>query len=158
MYKLTKEIFVDTSMEHAWNFISNPANLNKITPDHMDFEIISELPDVIAEGMLLEYRMKIPLLGTQPWLSELKHIVSGHSFVDEQRVGPYKLWIHYHGIVPTESGVKFVDRVIYEVPFGVFGKLAHALFIRKTLERVFAFREISLQSLLPRTEKTKPND
>lgn len=148
IYKLNKETVVDTTLERAWNFISNPANLNLITPDDMRFTIVTELPDQMVEGILVEYRVRIPFIGTQPWLSELKHIVPGQSFVDVQLSGPYKLWHHYHSIEETGGKVRFVDRIIYEVPYGFIGQIAHALFIRKTLERIFSHREARLQELL----------
>ncbi|MDF7826825.1 SRPBCC family protein [Pontiellaceae bacterium B12227] len=148
MYTLHKEIIVDTTLQEAWDFIRNPANLNLITPDDMAFEILTELPEEMTEGMLVEYRVNIPVLGKQPWLSELKHIVPQSSFVDEQKIGPYKLWYHYHGIEACEGGVLFTDHVVYEVPFGFLGKLAHSLFIGKTLERIFSFREKQFAHLL----------
>ncbi|MDZ8119317.1 SRPBCC family protein [Pontiella agarivorans] len=148
MYTLYKETTVSTTMKEAWNFIRSPANLNHITPDDMAFEIVSDLPDQMTEGMLVEYRVQLPLFGKTPWLSELKHIVPGTSFVDEQKIGPYKLWYHYHEIRPVKQGVMFIDRVTYEVPFGPVGRLAHALFIRRTLDRIFAFREVRLRELL----------
>ncbi len=148
MYTLYKETLVETTMEKAWDFIRSPANLNLITPDDMAFEIITDLPDEMTEGMLVQYNVQLPLLGKQPWLSELKHIVPGKSFVDEQKVGPYKLWYHYHEIRPEKGRVLFIDRVTYEVPFGLLGKLVHALFIGKTLERIFKFRETRFNDLL----------
>lgn len=148
MYTLHKETFVKTSMETAWEFIRNPANLNLITPDDMAFEIITELPEDMIEGMLVEYRVKIPVMGMRPWLSELKNIIPGRSFVDEQKIGPYKLWHHYHAIEPADNGVLFTDHVVYEVPFGFIGKWAHSLFIGKTLERIFTYREERLDELL----------
>ncbi|MDF7809386.1 SRPBCC family protein [Pontiellaceae bacterium B12219] len=148
MYTLHKETVVNTTLEKAWDFIRNPANLNLITPDDMAFEILTELPEEMTEGMLVEYRVQIPILGKQPWLSELKHIVPRSSFVDEQKIGPYKLWYHYHGIAPCPEGVRFIDHIVYEVPFGIFGKLAHKLFIGKTLERIFSFREERFKTLL----------
>jgi ligand-binding SRPBCC domain-containing protein len=148
MYTLHKETVVNTTLENAWDFIRNPENLNKITPDDMAFEIMTDIPDEMTEGMLVEYRVNIPMLGKQPWLSELKHIVPLSSFVDEQKIGPYKLWYHFHGIEACPEGVLFTDRVTYEVPFGIFGKLAHALFIRRTLERIFKYRESRFGALL----------
>ncbi|NNJ71105.1 MAG: SRPBCC family protein [Kiritimatiellales bacterium] len=147
MYHITKESLVETDMDKAWEFIQNPANLNLITPPDMAFEIVSELPDEMFEGMLVEYRVKIPVVGTQPWLSELKHIVPGRSFVDEQKIGPYKLWYHYHALEQIGDQVKFIDQVTYEVPYCIFGKIAHALFIRKTLERIFSYREERFQEI-----------
>lgn len=148
MYTLHKEIIVNTTLEQAWEFICNPSNLNKITPDDMAFEIRTDLPEEMVEGMLVEYRVQIPIIGKQPWLSELKHIIPHSSFVDVQLIGPYKLWHHYHGIEPHKDGVLFTDHVTYEVPFGLFGKMAHALFIRKTLDRIFKHREQCFSTLL----------
>lgn len=148
MHTLLKEAFVETTMEKAWDFIRNPANLDRITPDDMAFEIVSDLPEAMYEGMLVEYRVKIPFIGTRSWLSEIKNIVPGRSFVDEQKIGPYRLWHHYHGLEPADGGVKFIDRITYEVPFCIFGEIAHALFIRKTLERIFAHREQRFKALL----------
>ena len=148
MYTLHKETCVDTTLEKAWDFIRNPANLNRITPDDMAFEIITDLSGEMFEGMLVEYRVQIPFMGKQPWLSEIKHIVPSRSFVDEQKIGPYKLWYHYHGLESVPSGVKFIDRVTYEMPFGILGKVAHRMFIQKTLERVFSYRERKLRELL----------
>lgn len=148
MYTLYKETFVETNMEEAWDFISRPSNLNLITPDDMAFEIISELPEEMTEGLLVQYNVKIPLFGKQPWLSELKHIVPGESFVDEQKIGPYTFWYHYHEIRPERDGVVFIDRVTYKVPYALLGKLVHLLFIRKMLERIFQFREQRFHELL----------
>ncbi len=148
MYTLEKELIVNTTKEKAWEFIRNPANLNKITPDDMAFEIVTDLPEAMFEGMLVEYRVQIPLLGKQVWVSELKHIRPFESFVDEQKIGPYKFWYHYHGIEEAEGGVKLIDRVAYVPPFGVLGKIANALFIGKTLERVFDHRESAFKQLL----------
>jgi ligand-binding SRPBCC domain-containing protein len=39
-----------------------------------------------------------------------------HSFVDEQRLGPYTFWYHYHQIDAEEGRIKLTDRVYYEVP------------------------------------------
>lgn len=148
MYTLERTMQVQTTKEKAWDFIRNPANLNLITPPDMAFTIKTQLPDEMFEGMLVEYRVKIPMMGQQPWLSELKYIVPGESFVDEQKIGPYKLWIHYHGLEEAEGGVRFIDRVTYEVPFGIMGKIAHALFIKKTLQRIFDYRKQKLAELL----------
>ena len=147
-YELKKETVVDTTPEHAWEFIRNPANLNLMVPEDMRFTIVSDLPDEMIEGMRVEYRVKIPLLGRRKWVSELKNIVPGTSFVDEQLTGPYKRWHHYHLIEPVDDGVRFVDIVTYEMPFGFIGRLVHALFVESKLEHIFSFRERRLHELL----------
>lgn len=148
MYTLKRAIAVETTVEEAWNFISRPENLNLITPDDMSFQIVSDVPDDMFNGLLIEYLVSIPVIGKQRWLTEIKHIRPGHSFVDEQRIGPYKMWYHYHQIEPVDGGVLFVDEVTYEPPFSVFGRIANGIFIRKTLDRIFDYRTERFKTLL----------
>ena len=139
MYTLETELVVKTTRERAWEFIRNPGNLNRITPDDMDFKIVSDLPEEMYEGMLVEYRVNIPLLGKTTWVSELKNIQPLHSFVDEQKIGPYRFWHHYHGIEQAPDGVRLIDRVSYLPPFGPLGRLAKTLFIGKQAHPDCAF-------------------
>ena len=148
MYTLKRSIVVDTTLEKAWDFIHRPQNLNLITPEDMEFTILSPAPEDMYNGLLVEYSVKIPWIGRQAWLTEIKHVREKHSFVDEQRIGPYKLWYHYHEIAEVDGGVRFIDEVTYEVPFSIFGRLAHALFIRRTLERIFDYRNRKFGELL----------
>lgn len=141
IHTLQRELVINTDRQTAWRFISSPQNLDAITPPDMNFEIITEVPDVMYDGLLIEYRVGIPLLGKQSWLSEIKHIVEGHSFVDEQLAGPYKLWFHYHEIAEVDAGIRFTDRVTYVIPMGPLGGIAHALYVKKQLKHIFDYRE-----------------
>jgi len=141
IHQLYREQVIPTKLETAWEFISSPRNLDKITPDDMPFEIITDVPDTMYNGLLIEYRVGVPFIGKQTWLTELKHIQEHHSFVDEQRIGPYKLWYHYHEITEVEGGIRFIDRVTYVLPFGPFGEIAHGLFVKKQLKDIFDYRK-----------------
>jgi ligand-binding SRPBCC domain-containing protein len=147
-YTLHKRIKVKTTLNDAWNFIKNPENLNAITPDDMEFRIISDVPETMYNGLTIAYKVKIPYLGVRDWLSEIKHIRLPYAFVDEQRIGPYKLWYHYHEIKKVEGGVEIIDDVKYQLPYGIFGRLAHALFVRKTLEKIFEYRNMKFKEML----------
>ena len=130
-----------------WEFISVPQNLNRITPPDMAFRIIGDLPDKIFPGLLLEYRVKIPLLGWTPWLTEIRYVEDGVSFMDEQRVGPYKLWLHSHRLDEVEGGTQMTDEIKYQIPFGPIGKIAHFLFVGRTLRKIFDFRKTKLEEI-----------
>lgn len=153
MYTLKRTVVIETTLQKAWNFISQPENLNLITPDDLSFQIMSKVPDEMYDGLLIEYKVTIPIIGAQKWLTEIKHVRPLHSFVDEQRVGPYKLWYHFHKIEEVEGGVLFTDEVTYEPPFGPLGKIANAVFIGKTLDRIFNYRTERFLELLT-TEKS----
>ncbi len=148
MHTLERHQTVRTSLENAWDFLKNPANLNSITPEDLHFQIISDIPEVMFDGLMIEYRIKIPLIGTRKWLAEIKHIREQRSFVDEQRIGPYNLWYHYHELNQEENGVRITDRVYYKIPFGILGELINTLFVQKTLERIFDYRKEKVREIL----------
>ncbi len=148
MYTLKRKLVVNTTLEKAWDFISRPENLNLITPEDLSFRIISDVPQTMYNGLLVEYLVTIPMIGSQKWLSEIKHIRDYHSFVDEQRIGPYKLWYHYHKIEQVDGGILFVDEVTYEPPFSILGRLANRLFINRTLNRIFDYRTKRFKEIL----------
>jgi len=133
--------------EVLWEFISVPQNLNKITPPDMAFEIIGEPPEKTYTGLLLEYRVKVPLLGWSTWLTEIKYVEEGVSFMDEQRVGPYKLWLHTHKLEDVDGGTRMTDDIRYLVPLGPIGLLANAVFVGRTLRRIFDYRRVKMEEI-----------
>ena len=140
MYRIEREQEINTTIENAWDFIKTPGNLNRITPPELQFVIVSDVPDSMFNGLMIEYIIKIPFFGKRKWVAEIKHIREPFSFVDEQRAGPYKLWYHYHELVKLEKGILVIDKVYYEVPYGVLGKLLHFFIIKKILQRIFDYR------------------
>ena len=40
-----------------------------------------------------------------------------------------------------------IDKVDYELPFGLLGNIAHALFVKKKLEKIFNYRFHVLENL-----------
>jgi len=141
VYHLKTVQTIPVSLETAWEFFSNPGNLSRITPPHMDFQIISsEQGSKMYSGQIIEYRVR-PLLGIPIyWMTEITHVREGQFFVDEQRFGPYSFWHHQHHFRPVTEGVEMTDLVHYKIPFGFLGDLAQGLFVRKQLETIFQFR------------------
>jgi ligand-binding SRPBCC domain-containing protein len=57
------------------------------------------------------------------------------------------MWHHEHRFEEIEGGVLMTDRVSYKLPFGIFGRLAHALFVKNQLKQIFIHRENILEQL-----------
>ena len=141
IYTLEVQQFINSSLDEAWNFFSSPGNLSKITPQHMGFQITSGEPAKMYPGQIITYRVS-PFPGiTTNWVTEITHVSEGRFFVDEQRFGPYRMWHHEHHFENRDNGVLMTDRVSYKLPFGVLGRMAHFLFVRKQLNQIFAFRK-----------------
>ena len=142
IHVLQSSQIISASLERAWDFFSDPRNLSRITPPHLDFKVLTALPERIHPGMMIEYRVR-PLLGIPVrWLTEITHVEQGKFFVDEQRIGPYRIWHHEHHFKPLDSGrIEMMDKVTYVLPFGPIGNLVHPFIVKPQLAKIFAFRE-----------------
>ncbi|WP_062124620.1 SRPBCC family protein [Geofilum rubicundum] len=145
-YQLIKTQKVPATLQEVWDFISNPANLKEITPQHMGFVITSHSGEAkMYPGMIITYKVS-PLLGIKlNWVTEITHVRELEYFVDEQRIGPYAMWHHQHKIEAIEEGVLMTDIVTYQPPFGLLGALANSLFIKNQLKQIFDYRTIALE-------------
>jgi ligand-binding SRPBCC domain-containing protein len=148
VFILNKEQKIPATIPEVWDFISSPKNLKKITPEYMGFDIVSKnLPDKMYPGIIITYDVK-PFLGIKMrWVTEITHVKEQEYFVDEQRVGPYRLWHHQHHIKPIEGGVLMTDIVHYQPPFGFIGNIANGLVIKRQLKEIFDFRTKKLEEL-----------
>lgn len=136
------------SLETAWNFFSNPGNLQAITPKHMGFKIISKFHgQKMYAGQIIEYKVQ-PVLGIPIyWMTEITHVQDKQYFVDEQRFGPYSLWHHQHHFKEIEGGVEMTDIVHYKIPFWFLGDIANHLLVKKQLQGIFNFRTHAVENL-----------
>ena len=94
---------------------------------------------------MIRYRVR-PLWNIPvSWLTEITEVQEPEYFVDEQRVGPYRLWHHEHFFRAIDAAHTEVrDLVHYVPPLGLLGSVINALLIRPQLERIFQFREQEL--------------
>jgi ligand-binding SRPBCC domain-containing protein len=148
VYSLKTVQTIPVSLETAWDFFSNPANLAAITPAHMNFKIISQHHgERMYPGQIIEYKVSPLPFYRIYWMTEITHVEEGKFFVDEQRFGPYSLWHHQHHFKETKGGVEMTDIVHYKIPFGWLGDLGNAIFVKKQLEQIFEFRFRAVERL-----------
>jgi len=140
VHVLEQEQVLPISIAEAWEFFSSPRNLDSITPPDLGFRIEHCPGGRMYEGQIITYKVKIAPGFWVPWVTEIKAVEEGRAFVDEQRAGPYRFWHHRHAFEECDGGVKMSDLVHYALPFGPFGGIAHAMFVRRKLEWIFGFR------------------
>ena len=147
LYQLRSKQCLPITRQEAWEFLSNPRNLKIITPDHMGFHILSGDDRSMYPGQIIQYKVS-PFPGyTTKWVTEITHVKKGEYFVDEQRFGPYALWHHKHFLKEIETGVEMEDIIDYKIPFGIFGRLAHPVLVKRQLRQIFGYREQKLIEL-----------
>ena len=128
IYRLHTKQNLPITIDQAWDLLSDPKNLQKITPEYMGFKILS--------GADLGIPAK--------WVTEITHVVDKKYFVDEQRFGPYALWHHKHFIKEIPGGVEMEDIVDYKVPLGILGQLVHPFLVKPKLNEIFEYRRKKL--------------
>jgi len=147
IYRLHKKQNLPISIDKAWEFLSSPINLKTITPDYMNFDILSEADRPMYAGQIVQY-IVTPILGIKTkWVTEITHVKDKEYFVDEQRFGPYSLWHHKHFIKEIGGGVEMEDIIDYKVPFGFLGQLVQPILVKPKLEEIFNYRTTKLEEL-----------
>ena len=147
MHQLKSVQKLPISLEEAWDFFSSPKNLKVMTPEELNLVPTSELPERMYPGQFIEYKVK-PLLGIpMTWVTEITHVRDREFFVDEQRVGPYKIWHHQHHFKAIPGGVEMLDIVDYLLPLGPIGVLTQKILVGKKVEEIFNFRHKKLIQL-----------
>ena len=138
---------IPISLEEAWSFFSSPMNLSVITPRYMKFKVLGSVEKEIYNNMLINYTVSPIFNVPVKWQTKILAVVPSKSFVDVQAKGPFKRWEHQHRFTEVENGIRVDDKVLYELPFGVIGRLAHSLVIRQRVEDIFTYRKKVLSNL-----------
>lgn len=144
---------IPISLDNAWEFFSSPGNLQTITPGDLGFKIISKYHgEKMYAGQVIEYKVS-PLLGIPLyWMTEITHVEHKKYFVDEQRYGPYSMWHHQHHFKAIDGGVEMTDIIHYKLPLWFLGDIANGLFVKKQLQKIFAYRYKKVEELFGRFE------
>nr|MBS0036859.1 SRPBCC family protein [Saprospiraceae bacterium] len=150
IYSKKWQTWIDSDLDSVWAFFSNPKNLDRITPEEMNFEILSESdPGQMYEGMIISYRVRPLFKIPTTWVTEITRIKPKKYFVDEQRIGPYKMWHHEHHFEEKEDGVLMTDLLSYALPVAPIGNLIAGKFISNKVENIFNFRNEAIAKYFP---------
>jgi ligand-binding SRPBCC domain-containing protein len=136
---LRAEQFVPRPLAEVFDFFSKAENLQELTPAFLHFRILSVDPAPVRKGTLIKYSLRWRIFPIR-WTTEIIEWEPPYRFVDVQLKGPYKLWHHEHRFVAEGNGTRIIDEVQYQLPFGVFGSIAHSLKVKKDVEAIFVYR------------------
>jgi uncharacterized protein YbjT (DUF2867 family)/ligand-binding SRPBCC domain-containing protein len=145
-HRLSASQLIARPIEEVFDFFSRPANLGRITPAAMGFELLSDDRDM-RDGLVIRYRIR-PLLGIPlTWVTKITGYEPPTRFQDSQLSGPYRRWEHSHTFEAVAGGTLVHDEIEYEVPLGSLGDLANRLVVRSELERIFRHRAETIRTV-----------
>ena len=146
-HQLEREQHIERPLDEVFAFFADAANLEAITPPFLGFRILTPTPIHMEAGAQIDYALSlfgIPLR----WRTRITAWEPGVRFVDEQESGPYRLWRHTHTFEEVKGGTLVRDHVEYKEPLGFLGAIAHVVFVRRTLDRIFDYRQQAIGRLL----------
>jgi ligand-binding SRPBCC domain-containing protein len=139
MYLLARDQSLPAGIDEVFAFFSDARNLEAITPRWLDFRILTAAPIRMAPGAEIEYELRWRVFPIR-WKTVITRWEPPRLFTDEQVKGPYRVWRHTHSFEPDPGGTVMRDEVRYELPLGILGRAAHAIRVRRDLERIFDHR------------------
>ena len=142
LYTLQREQCIPKPLEEVFPFFASTGNLERITPGWLHFHVVSA-PKTIERGTKIDYKLRIRGIPVR-WQSEITVWEPPFRFVDEQRRGPYRTWIHEHRFEPRDGGTLVTDIVRYAV---VGGALIQHWLVSKDLDRIFDYRQKQLEKI-----------
>jgi ligand-binding SRPBCC domain-containing protein len=147
VHRLEREQLLPHPIDEVFAFFAEARNLERLTPSWLRFHVLTPEPIRMGVGTLIEYRLRVHGIPVK-WVSRIEEWEPGRAFIDRQLRGPYGLWHHRHTFEAAGDGTLVRDAVDYGLPFGPLGELAHRLFVRRDLERIFAHRHEAVPRLL----------
>ena len=147
MHRLERRQRLNRPADEVFSFFARAHNLERITPSWLRFEVRATEPAQIQEGAVIHYRLRLHGVPLR-WTSRIEEWAPDRGFVDRQICGPYRVWHHRHTFSADGDGTIIGDEVHYALPMGPLGELAHALFVRRDLERIFDYRHAAVRDLL----------
>jgi ligand-binding SRPBCC domain-containing protein len=144
VFTLRSELWTPRPVAEVFRFFADARNLEALTPPWLRFKVLSPEPVTMRPGTRIDYRLRLRGLPLR-WQSEITVWDPPRRFVDEQRRGPYRLWIHEHVFEERGGGTICRDQVRYAV---LGGALVNRWLVRPDLNRIFEYRRRRLTEIL----------
>ncbi len=140
-FTLTNELWLPHQPQDVFPFFADAFNLERLTSPSLGFQVLTPPPIEMKVGTLIDYRVRLRGIPMR-WQSEITEWEPPHRFMDEQRRGPYRQWIHEHTFTSQDGGTMAKDTVRYAV---LGGAIVQRLFVTSELKRIFQYRNAALK-------------
>ena len=148
--RMHRDTLVHAPLAEVFTFFADAANLEQLTPSWLRFSIRTQLPVTMQSGLEIDYR--ISLYGVPfTWRSRIEIWEPGVRFVDRQTIGPYLWWLHEHRFERAGDTTRVIDDVEY-LPRAAW---ISARFVRQDVERIFSYRQATLQHFFPERSRKR---
>ena len=142
-WRLTTQVVLPKPRNEVFPFFADAGNLEKLTPEFLNFRILTPLPIEMKQGARIDYKIRLRGIPIR-WRTNISVWQPNERFVDEQIRGPYRQWHHEHIFEDQGDQTLMTDIVNYRVWFGT---ILHPLMVEKDLQRIFGYRQNKIVEL-----------
>jgi ligand-binding SRPBCC domain-containing protein len=133
-------------------FHDDPVSLAVITPPPVRVTI-QRFDKPVRAGSKVIFRLSVGPIGVT-WDGMIAEYVEQQYFRDVQNSGPFGAWSHTHSFVAEADGTRVIDRVEYEPPLGLIGKLIDPILVKPSLMYMFNYRARKTREILEQGRQT----
>jgi ligand-binding SRPBCC domain-containing protein len=147
MPRFVAAVDVAAPLARVFDFFRNPANLVGVAPPALQLQL-EDAPQEIRFGSRitlasrrwgLRYRSVTEVIAFEPPVA----------FVDEQKEGAFRQWVHTHRFEDLAGdGTRVVDQIDYEPPGGLLGLVLTPATVESELAAFFRYRNAKLAELV----------
>lgn len=143
-FRLVASSWIPQNRSNVFGFFADAHQLESLTPPFLRFAVLTPRPIQMIDGRIIDYTLRLHGLPIS-WRTEITAWEPPVRFEDSQLRGPYRQWVHSHTFEEIDGGTLMRDEVMYDVPGG---PLAHWLFVKRDLRKIFTYRQEKLPELL----------
>lgn len=141
---------VNSNIEKVWLFYTDLKHLEIISPSDIKLHLIESTDKILKKGTVACFYGRI-IISSQ-WCSKITFFEK-YEYVDEMiqkgnKRPPFRLWSHTHTFSEIDDRkTRVVDKIVFELPFGLVGKLLE-FYIELKLLKIFKHREQATKKFL----------
>lgn len=131
---------IPVSAKDLFDWHARPGAFDRLVAP-WDSTVVVEEAKQLRDGERTTIRVRLAPLFWKTWVAELAEVIDGRQFCDDQVEGPFVFWEHLHQFEPQgESSSLLEDRLQFVLPGGPLGRILGSPFVRRKIERIFAYR------------------
>jgi len=141
----TTTLDIARPLAEMFTFFTTPKNLAQFTPPDLNLTLLTA-PDILALGARIVWQGRRRGI-SQKIIQEVATFDLEKLIIVEQKQGPFARWVQAHHFESSATGTRIVEKIDFDPPGGLLGRMISANAIRGDLEKISAYRDKKLREL-----------
>ena len=153
-YIVESRMWLPKPRDEGFAFFADPANLVRVASPSLGLRLLTP-PSTMTAGAWFD--LSLTWLGLPlRWRTFVREYDPPFRFLDVQVRGPLARWEHRHIFLDEAGGTSVEDRIVYRLPLGALGRLAHVVFVQRQLAAMWSYRRQKISEFLAPVSDTPP--